>query len=142
MAETVPLGRSVIVVDDSGVFGFTLSLEFRKHGWDVFCCGNAQEAIAKVREKHFDLVLADIFMPGMRGDEMATLLLKEFPDLKVIVMSSMPRENLPPLPKKVAFLPKPVDVAMVLSAFERVARSSTGSFPAPGGSPPSPPPRR
>jgi len=126
MADAPPLGRSVIVVDDSGVFGFTLSLEFRKHGWDVFCCGNAEEAIRKVREKHFDLVLADIFMPGMRGDEMADLLLKEFPDLKIIVMSSMPRENLPPLPRKVAFIPKPVDVAMVLNAFDRVNRTSTG----------------
>jgi two-component system cell cycle response regulator CpdR len=126
MADAPPLGRSVIVVDDSGVFGFTLSLEFRKHGWDVFCCGNAEEAIRKVREKHFDLVLADVFMPGMRGDEMAGLLLKEFPDLKIIVMSSMPRENLPPLPRKVAFIPKPVDVAMVLSAFDRVNRASTG----------------
>jgi CheY-like chemotaxis protein len=146
MPETGPLGRSVIVVDDSGVFGFTLSLEFRKHGWDVFCCGNAQEAILKVREKHFDLVLADIFMPGMRGDEMAAVLLKDFPDLKVVMMSSMPRENLPPLPKKVAFIPKPVDVAMVLSAFERVNKSSTGSFPAHGGGasppPPPPPPKR
>ena len=141
MSGTVPLGRSVIVVDDSGVFGFTLSLEFRKHGWDVFCCGNAQEAISKIREKHFDLVLADIFMPGMRGDEMAALLLREFPELKVIVMSSSPRENLPPLPKKVAFLPKPVDVAMVLSAFERVNKASTASFPAPGGTPPPAPNR-
>ena len=131
MPDTGMLGRSVIVIDDSGVFGFTLSLEFRKHGWDVFCCGNAQEALTRIREKHFDLVLADIFMPGMRGDEMAGLLLKEFPDLKIILMSSMPRENLPPLPRKIAFIPKPVDVAMVLSAFERVNRTSTGSPPPP-----------
>lgn len=138
MPDSGMLGRSVIVIDDSGVFGFTLSLEFRKHGWDVFCCGNAQEAIARIREKHFDLVLADIFMPGMRGDEMAGLLLKEFPDLKIILMSSMPRENLPPLPRKIAFIPKPVDVAMVLSAFERVSRTSTGGAPGTG----SPPPRK
>jgi CheY-like chemotaxis protein len=136
MPDTGMLGRSVIVIDDSGVFGFTLSLEFRKHGWDVFCCGNAQEALTRIREKHFDLVLADIFMPGMRGDEMAGLLLKEFPDLKIILMSSMPRENLPPLPRKIAFIPKPVDVAMVLSAFERVNRTSTGGAAAPGSPPP------
>jgi CheY-like chemotaxis protein len=123
-----------MVVDDSGIFGFTLSLEFRKHGWDVFCCGSAEEALRKIKEKRFDLVLSDVFMPGMRGDELAGVLLQEDPDMKIIMMSSMPREGLPPLPKKVAFLPKPVNVPMVLSAFERVNRP-TGPI-----TPPPPPP--
>ncbi len=123
-----------MVVDDSGIFGFTLSLEFRKHGWDVFCCGSAEEALRKIKEKRFDLVLSDVFMPGMRGDELAGVLLQEDPDMKIIMMSSMPREGLPPFPKKVAFLPKPVNVAMVLSAFDRVNRP-TG----PINTPPPPP---
>lgn len=137
MADPPPLPKSVMVVDDSGVFGFTLSLEFRKHGWDVFCCGSADEALRKVKEKRFDLILTDIFMPGMRGDELAGVLLEEDPTRRIIIMSSMPREGLPPLPKKVAFLPKPVNVAMVLSAFERVNKNPTGNFQVP---PPIPPP--
>jgi CheY-like chemotaxis protein len=139
MADPPVLPKSVMVVDDSGVFGFTLSLEFRKHGWDVFCCGSADEALRKVKEKRFDLILTDIFMPGMRGDELAGVLLEEDPTRRIIVMSSMPREGLPPLPKKVAFLPKPVNVAMVLSAFERASKSPTGAFQVP---PPSPRPEK
>ena len=117
-----------MVVDDSGVFGFTLSLEFRKAGWDVFCCGSAEDALKKVREgeKNFDLVLADIFMPGQRGDELATALLKEKPDMRIVLMSSMPREGLPPIPKGVAFLPKPVNVPMVLQAFDKITASRGG----------------
>jgi CheY-like chemotaxis protein len=135
MTHPPPLARSVMVVDDSGVFGFTLSLEFRKHGWDVFCCGNAEEALRKVKEKNFDLILSDVFMPGMRGDELAARLLKDRPETRIIIMSSMPRENLPALPKGVAFIPKPVNVPMVLAAFDRAAKgTSTGTFPA--GSPP------
>ena len=140
MSDKVALGRSVMVVDDSGVFGFTLSLEFRKHGWDVFCCGTGTEALTRLREKHYDLILADVFMPGLRGDELASQVLKEFPEQKIIVMSSSPRESLPPLPKKVAFIPKPVDVAMVLNAFERASRATTGPIPAPPGAVPPPPP--
>ena len=143
MADPPPLPRSVMVVDDSGIFGFTLSLEFRKHGWDIFCCGSAEEALRKVKEKRFDLILTDIFMPGMRGDELASVLLEQDPEQKIIVMSSMPREGLPPLPKKVAFLPKPVNVAMVLSAFERVKKSlPTGAYPVPPSAPPPPPPAK
>ena len=128
MTQPPPLSRSVMVVDDSGVFGFTLSLEFRKAGWDVFCCGSAEDALKKVREgeKNFDLVLADIFMPGQRGDELATALLKEKPDMRIVLMSSMPREGLPPIPKGVAFLPKPVNVPMVLQAFDKITASRGG----------------
>jgi CheY-like chemotaxis protein len=123
-----------MVVDDSGVFGFTLSLEFRKHGWDVFCCGSAEDALKKLQERDFDLVLTDVFMPGMRGDELAGMLLKGRPDTKIIVMSSMPRENMPPLPKGVAYLAKPVNVPMVLAAFERFTKPpGTGAPPRPPG---------
>lgn len=140
MADPPLLPRSVMVVDDSGVFGFTLSLEFRKHGWDVFCCGSAEEALRKVKEKKFDIILTDIFMPGMRGDELARKLLEEDATRRIIVMSSMPREGLPPLPKGVAFIPKPVNVSMVLSAFERSSKSGqTGPHQV---LPPSPPPAR
>lgn len=122
-ASPPQLPRSVMVVDDSGVFGFTLSLEFRKHGWDVYCCGSAEDALQKVKERTFDLILADIFMPGKRGDQMAEVMLKEHPASKIILMSSMPKEGLPPLPKGVAYLPKPVNVPMVLQAFDRAAKA-------------------
>jgi two-component system cell cycle response regulator CpdR len=122
-ASPPQLPRSVMVVDDSGVFGFTLSLEFRKHGWDVYCCGSAEDALQKVKERTFDLILADVFMPGKRGDQMAEVMLKERPESKIILMSSMPKEGLPPLPKGVAYLPKPVNVPMVLQAFDRAAKA-------------------
>jgi CheY-like chemotaxis protein len=114
-----------MVVDDSGVFGFTLSLEFRKAGWDIYCCGSAEDAMKKLKEteKPFDLILADVFMPGMRGDQLAEQLLRERPGLRIILMSSMPRDGLPPIPKGVAFIPKPVNVAMVLQAFDRIGRA-------------------
>lgn len=134
MTPPPPLPRSVMVVDDSGVFGFTLSLEFRKAGWDVYCCGSAEDALKKVKEapRDFDLILSDVFMPGMRGDQFASTILQEKPAQRIILMSAMPRDGLPPMPKGVAYLPKPVDVPMVLQAFERFSRSGGGAKPPAG----------
>ena len=131
MTQPPPLPHSVMVVDDSGVFGFTLSLEFRKAGWDVYCCGSAEDALKKVKEapKEFDLILSDVFMPGMRGDEFALALLQEKPNQRIILMSGMPREGLPPMPKGVAYIPKPVNVPMVLQAFEKFSKAPGGSKP-------------
>jgi len=122
--------RSVLVVDDSGVFGFTLSLEFRKRGWDVYCCGSAEEALKTVQERSFNIVLTDILMPGMQGDELAARLVNTVPGVKVIVMSAMPRDQVPALPKGVVFVPKPVSVEKIVGAYEMSTRS-TGVIPPP-----------
>jgi CheY-like chemotaxis protein len=128
--NTPVVKRSVLVVDDSGVFGFTLSLEFRKRGWDVYCCGNAEEALKTMQERDFHLVLSDILMPGMPGDELARRIVENRPGVKVILMSSMPREQVPPLPRGVAFVPKPVNVEKIVSAYDMATRP-TGALPPP-----------
>ena len=125
--------RSVMVVDDSGVFGFTLSLEFRRHGWDIFCCGSGEEAMKKLQERDFDLVLTDLHMPGMQGDVLAAKILDQRPAARIIVMSTSPKESIPPLPKGVVFLPKPVNVGKILEAFEKSHRAPGA---APGAAPP------
>ncbi len=130
------VSRSVMVVDDSGVFGFTLSLEFRKAGWDIFCCGSGEEALRKFKERDFDLILTDLNMPGIHGDELASKILADRPTAKIIVMSSMPKERVPPLPKGVAFLPKPVNVQNILAAFDRSAHKTTGVMQTGGDAPP------
>lgn len=122
--------RSVLVVDDSGVFGFTLSLEFRKRGWDVYCCGSAEEALRTVKERDFHIVLTDILMPGMKGDELAAKLVDTKPGIKVIVMSSMPKDQVPPLPRGVVFAAKPVSVEKIIGAYELSTRP-TGVIPPP-----------
>jgi CheY-like chemotaxis protein len=124
MPET-PIPRSVLVVDDSGIFGFTLSLEFRRAGWSVYCCGSAEDALKKLEETSFDLLLSDVFMPGLKGTDLAEVVKDKYPRMRVILTSSMPRERLPALPKGVAFLPKPVNVTLIVQAFEAPARGAT-----------------
>ena len=136
------VARSVMVVDDSGVFGFTLSLEFRKAGWDIFCCGSGDEALKKLQERNFDLVLADFHMPGMQGDVLAGMILEQRPETRVIVMSAAPKESIPPLPRGVPFLSKPVNVAKILEAFGKAPARPTSSFSAMPSVPPPAPPKK
>ena len=134
---TDPPKHSVLIVDDSGVFGFTLSLEFRKNGWDVYCCGSAADGLKTIKLRKFDLILSDMHMPGMQGDELARVILKDRPDARIIIMSSMPRDALPPLPKGVVFLPKPLNVRMIIDAFDRSQRAAGPISSAPPPPPPS-----
>ena len=48
---------------------------------------NGQEAIVKVRELHPDIVLMDVDMPEMDGLAVTQILRKEFPNLKILMLS-------------------------------------------------------
>jgi two-component system, NarL family, response regulator DegU len=61
---------------------------------------NGQELIEVVREKNPDVVLLDLRMPTLSGVDAAGLLRKEFPELKILVISAYEEDEF------VAFLMK------------------------------------
>lgn len=54
---------------------------------------DGQQAIEKVRARHFDLVLLDVAMPGMDGLDAIHILRQEQPDLSVLVLTMYPEEQ-------------------------------------------------
>lgn len=55
----------------------------RPKGYSLLDAGNATEGLQQARQHHPDLVIVDIFMPGMSGLELVTHLRAE-PDLATI----------------------------------------------------------
>lgn len=60
---------SVLVVDDTILSGKILTAFFGSFGCSVTYAKTADEAIAAAREEQPKLILMDIYMPGVRGDE-------------------------------------------------------------------------
>jgi DNA-binding NtrC family response regulator len=79
---------SVLIVDDEHNIRLTLShaLETLEVGIDT--AANGAEALAKLKEKEFTLVLLDIRMPGMTGIELLRKLRELRPDIRVIIMTA------------------------------------------------------
>lgn len=61
---------SLLIVDDEESVRDSLYNWFIEDGYKVDCAANAKEALAKVESGNFDIILADIKMPGMDGLEM------------------------------------------------------------------------
>ncbi len=77
----------ILVIDDDADVGETLRLQLEEGGYGVDVAGNGRAGIAKFREKRFDLVLTDLFMPDVEGIETLRTLRGIAPDVPVVVMS-------------------------------------------------------
>lgn len=80
----------VIIVDDELLIrvGIKSCLEWEKHGFEVV--GHAEDglkALELIRSRSPDIVLADIKMPNMDGLELISAVKKQYPHIKIIVLS-------------------------------------------------------
>jgi hypothetical protein len=112
--------RHVLVVDDEPSMCEFLRTVLCTAGHQVVTATSADQAIAKYRVcRPFDVLLADVVMPRMSGDELAERLRADDPNLKVIYLTGS-REQL--FGKKVllsideALLEKPCTPTAVLDA--------------------------
>src|SRR5262249_55176585 len=71
----------VLVVDDEQTLGVALKRALKPH--QVTCAADGVSALSMLREKGdtYDLVLCDLMMPGMCGDELFVTVRREAPDI-------------------------------------------------------------
>jgi two-component system response regulator YesN len=81
---------NIFLVDDEPIIrkGIMTSIPWQEHGFAV--CGeasNGQEALDLIPELHPDLVITDIRMPIMDGLELSTQIRRQYPAIKVLILS-------------------------------------------------------
>jgi putative nucleotidyltransferase with HDIG domain len=82
------MGAKILIVDDEREITEILSdLLDAEH--DCETAGSAEEALARVRQQDFDLVLSDITMPGMSGLEMVPHIKRISPNTVVVMISGL-----------------------------------------------------
>jgi DNA-binding NtrC family response regulator len=79
---------SLLVVDDEESVRDSLYNWFIEDGFRVQCAENAKVALTILESGSFDIILADIKMPGMDGLEMHRRIKKLNPDSIVIIMTA------------------------------------------------------
>ena len=87
---------TILVVDDEVSLRELLVRQLRNEGYQVLEAGYGMEAldVARNSPEPIHLVLSDIRMPGMRGTELARRLVAEHPEVRVVLMSAHPVDEL------------------------------------------------
>ena len=80
--------QRILVVDDDRSTRELIRLQLRAAGYAVDTAGDGAAALTRIREKHPDLVLLDVWMPGMDGLQMLAHLKDEPSHPKVVVMTA------------------------------------------------------
>src|SRR4030042_5052942 len=82
------ISKPILIVDDEKNIRLTLSQSLEALGSESDTAANGEEALAKLKEKEFGLILLDIKMPGMDGKEVLRQVRKIRPDIRVIMITA------------------------------------------------------
>jgi len=130
------LPEAVLVVDDEPALLKVATRILEGAGFQVLRARSGRDALAIVREgsERLDLVILDVILPDVRGDEVASEVLELRPATRIVVMSGSaePVHVGMALDARVVFLLKPFTAAQLLDAVHR-ALEVDGADAASGG---------
>jgi CheY-like chemotaxis protein len=99
-ARSVPLAQirqsaTILVVDDEEMVRKLACICLRRHGYEVLEASNGREALQVIAGASPlpSLVLLDLAMPVMGGDEVLPILEEKYPRLKILLSSGYPEEE-------------------------------------------------
>jgi two-component system, chemotaxis family, protein-glutamate methylesterase/glutaminase len=126
----------LVVDDDANLLGIiTKYLKELFSNGKIFSASSGEEAIEIITENKIDLLITDIYMPGLSGFDLLLQAKKQIPAIKVIMMTGY---STPDLHKEafqkgsIGYIEKPFRpeelLKFVSSAFKTSARSFTGAM--------------
>jgi CheY-like chemotaxis protein len=111
----------ILLVDDEPGLLRIFHTALRIYGYEVAGCTSASEALERLAQGGFDLVLSDVNMPKCGGIELLQMIRKLHPSLPVIVMTGRPSADVERRAVEhgaSSYLVKPIMPANLRSAIE------------------------
>lgn len=79
----------ILVIDDDSAVRAAIQMVLEREGLEVNAAGDGPAGVKLVAAEDFDLVLVDLFMPGMDGLETIRQVHRHKPGLPIVVMSGL-----------------------------------------------------
>lgn len=120
--------RSVLFVDDEELLRDVVVEALQDNGYEVLVAKDGPSALEVLRgPARVDVVFSDVSMPnGISGVELAEHAWQLRPGIGVVLASGFAKGQLPEIPKKVSFLPKPYRIGQLLERLEQAIAAPAG----------------
>ena len=120
------MSKRVLICEDDHGIRLLLDKLLNRHGLSCDSASTGAEAIARLREESYDLVLLDLILPMTSGYEVLAFLERHRPELlpRVIVVTALQRAFREALPVA-AVVRKPFDIVDLDRLIERILRRSS-----------------
>jgi DNA-binding NtrC family response regulator len=114
---------SILIIDDEERFATMLAKRLLLRGYNSTVMHDGESGLEALRQHAFRVVILDLRLPGISGEEVLDRVKKEQPDLPVIILTGhgndIERELCMRL-KAHAFLNKPVELSSLVKMFEQI----------------------
>jgi HD-like signal output (HDOD) protein/ActR/RegA family two-component response regulator len=117
--------RVLFVDDDQNVLdGIKRTLHGMRSEWQMAFSASGEEALKKLEQSEFDVIVTDMRMPGMNGSELLTEVLQRYPGMVRIVLSGTVEHDLVLRSATTAhqYLVKPCDAATLRATLDTALR--------------------
>ncbi len=84
----------VLLVDDDKqvLLGFKILLNLNGIN-NIICCNDSRRVLSILSEKKVSIILLDLLMPHISGEEILTMIYQRFPEIPVIIITGINNEE-------------------------------------------------
>jgi len=118
--------KRILVVDDEDHIRNILMRTLIAEGYDVTGASSGAEAVSRVEDDAFDVLISDVRMPGMDGLETVRAIKARQPDIIAVMASGVSEEEIAQADAiaagAIAYFTKPYTLDELLTTLEEVLR--------------------
>lgn len=120
------MDRKILIIDDEALVRNYVRRALASRGWAVTEMDNGASALDLLRRETFDVVICDLKMPDMRGEEVVKRIRESLPAVRVIVITGSVSNITSPIVPGVSvdgFLIKPFGIDEIRDLAEKVIKN-------------------
>jgi len=119
------MNRKILLADDDAALRRVIQFKLKQKGYDVTAVENGRDALVKIKNGAYDLLLSDMKMPGMNGIELLAGAKNIAPDLEVILITAFAEISQAVKAVKLGafdYITKPFDDDQLFSSVEKALK--------------------
>jgi len=122
--------KKILVVEDDEFSRGAMEKILESHNYATSSCATAEEAVIKLQEESFGILITDLQMGGMDGLELIKEARRTYPEISTILVTGFPSDEIGLKAKEVGvngFFSKPIEWGELIALLEVLTKTGKGN---------------